>query len=236
MNIILFDKNVRQFNASDERYEHLKKVLHAEVGTSFRGGEINSFSGECTITAVSKEKIEFDFLPAKLDSTLYPLTVLLAQVRPICMKRILRELVSLGVERLILTRSDLGEKSYVESSLYTTNEYKTIMINGAMQAGHTGVSDAIFASSVEDALKEISLDTTCLLLDNVVGSQKFNQLSLKDKKVCIAIGPERGWSDRERKCLLERGFIPVLMGNRILRTETASVAATALALEHMNYI
>ena len=152
------------------------------------------------------------------------------------MKRILRELVSLGVERLILTRSDLGEKSYVESSLYTTDEYKTIMINGAMQAGHTGVSDAIFASSVEDALKEISLDTTCLLLDNVVGSQKFNQLSLTDKKVCIAIGPERGWSDRERKCLLERDFIPVLMGNRILRTETASVAATALALEHMNYI
>lgn len=236
MNIILFDKGTRSFKAGDERYEHLKKVLHCQVGTIFRGGEINGQVGKCTITEFDKSNITFSFEGVTDDSNLHPLTVLLAQVRPICMKRILRELVSLGIEKMILTHSDLGEKSYSESSLYTTDEYKAIMINGAMQGGHTGVSQAIFSASIEEAVKSVDKECTLLLLDNVVGASRFKELDLKNKKVCIAVGPERGWSDRERKFLIDYGFTPVLMGNHILRTETASVAAVALSLEAMDII
>ena len=236
MNIILFDKDVREFKKGDERYEHLKKVLHATLGSEFRGGELNGDVGVCTITALDSEKITFTFEGDKEDIDLHPLTVLLALVRPICMKRILRELVSLGVERIILTRSDLGEKSYSESSLYTTDEYKNIMINGAMQGGHTGVSQVIFASKVEEAIKSVDNNYTMLLLDNVVGAKRFKELELKNKRVCIAIGPERGWSNRERELLLDSGLIPTIMGDHILRTETASVAAVALSLEAMDII
>ena len=105
MNIILFEKGIRNFKAGDERYEHLKKVLHCQVGTIFRGGEINGQIGKCTITEFDKSNISFSFEGLSDDSNLHPLTVLLAQVRPICMKRILRELVSLGVEKRILTQS-----------------------------------------------------------------------------------------------------------------------------------
>lgn len=46
----------------------------------------------------------------------------------------------------------------------------------------------------------------------------------------LAVGPERGWSHRERGILAEHGFTPVRLGERILRTETACAAGAGLIL------
>jgi RsmE family RNA methyltransferase len=47
----------------------------------------------------------------------------------------------------------------------------------------------------------------------------------------IAAASERGWSDRERDLLEAAGFLRLSLGKRALRTETACVAAAALAME-----
>ena len=235
MNIILFDRDEREFTKGDERFDHLRNVLHAKEGSTFRGGIINAERGECTVTSLTGEGVSFSFVPEKEDSSLFPLTVILAMVRPICMKRILRELVSLGVSRIILTTSELGEKSFRSSGLYTEGEYRKIMLSGAMQGGHTGVAECIFAGSVREAVS-LADPGLHLLLDNVVGSVRFSSLELEKGSVTLAIGPERGWSEKERMLFLESGFIPTVMGNHILRTETAAVAAVALALERMGKI
>ena len=44
----------------------------------------------------------------------------------------------------------------------------------------------------------------------------------------LAVGPERGWSPRERELLREAGFRFVHLGERVLRVETAVVAAVSL--------
>ena len=151
------------------------------------------------------------------------------------MKRILREAVSLGVGKLVLPISDLGEKSYASASLYTDGEYKSILLDGAMQSGKTGVSDCVIVGSVEEAIKEAGQGEK-LLLDNVIGASPLSSLDLKNKKVILAIGPERGWTERERSVFISSGFSPVLIGNRILRTETASVAAPSIALSRMELL
>jgi 16S rRNA (uracil1498-N3)-methyltransferase len=47
------------------------------------------------------------------------------------------------------------------------------------------------------------------------------------RKVTMLTGPEGGFSDQERELAVASGFIPVRLGTRILRTETASLAALA---------
>jgi RsmE family RNA methyltransferase len=47
----------------------------------------------------------------------------------------------------------------------------------------------------------------------------------------LAIGSERGWSERERDLFEAAGFLRLSLGSRALRTETACVAAAILALE-----
>ena len=235
MNIILLEKDEGFIPSSDERYSHIKKVLHMGTGDSFHAGIVNSFEGKAKIIAMDEKGLSFEFIPEKDSSALHPLTLIVAQVRPICMKRILRETVSLGVGRLILPVSDLGEKSYTSSSLYTSGEYNSILLDGAMQSGKTGVPECILTRNVEEAIAEAG-EGVKLLLDNVIGASPLSSLDLRNKNVILAVGPERGWTERERNVFLSSGFSPVLLGDRILRTETAAVAGPAVALTKMGYM
>ena len=58
------------------------------VGDSFHGGEINGCEGKCTIESFDSDGLDFAFTPVSDTSALHPLTMIVAQVRPICMKRI----------------------------------------------------------------------------------------------------------------------------------------------------
>jgi len=234
MNILLFKENETHLSKDDPRFKHIRNILKLGVGDSFKAGIINGKQGMARIISDSDGfELVFDF---QIDgSLLYPLTMIIAQVRPICMKRILRETVSLGVSRLILPVSDLGEKSYLNASLYNSDEYKAILIDGAMQAGFTGVSECILTKNIEEAISLIK-DGEKLLLDNVIGKEPLSSLDLRNKKVTIAIGPERGWTERERNIFIDNSFSPCLLGSRILRTETASVAAAGIALSRMGVL
>jgi len=235
MNIILFDKEERTFVKTDERYQHLKKVLHVSCGSEFKGGEINGQAGVATITHFDEDCLTFEFKREEDASALHPITLILGQVRPICMRRILRESVSLGVERLLLVISDLGEKSYSNATLYTDGTYESILLDGAMQSGKTGVTKVEFYSSVDEVLKtELTGDK--LLLDPRKGMDRLSKFPFNSKTTVLAIGPERGWSEREINLFLKNNFTPLLMGDRILRTETAVVTAISLSLAGMNLI
>lgn len=238
MNMILFDKlpenNV--IPASDERAQHITSVLKLKAGDSFRMGIVNESEGTSVVRAIEEGNVSFDY-EALSPVSMYPLTLIVAQVRPICMKRILREAVSLGVEKIILCGTDTGEKSYRDSNLYKTGEYLEYVLDGAMQACHAGVSEVAFADSVQKAVLMTGRhdDTSYVLLDNAIGATPLSKAELKEK-VVLAIGPERGFSDRERHIFADNGYLPMLLGSRVLRTETACSAGTAVALSRMGLL
>ncbi|AEV29055.1 RNA methyltransferase, RsmE family [Sphaerochaeta pleomorpha str. Grapes] len=240
MNIILFDElsaeNFLPF--SDYRGEHIQKILHLKEGDQFLAGVTNKQKGLATITSIDETGVHFRFVAQHDNSShLYPVTLLLAQVRPICMKRILREAVSLGVERILLTGCDTTEKSYANANLYKSGEYKSILLDGAMQSGETGVSEVLFARSVDHAMHLLLANTKRILLDNVLESKPLSSMEIgSDVPVVLAIGPERGFSDRERDVMMSSGFVPATLGARILRTETACSAGLGVLLGRMGLL
>jgi 16S rRNA (uracil1498-N3)-methyltransferase len=239
MNIILFDhlESHNRLASDDYRARHINRVLALAVGDQFLAGVINGATGTATITDLKREWIDFTFETRGDGSALYPVTLLVAQVRPISMRRILREAVSLGVERIILTTTDTGEKSYASAKLYTTGEYRSILIDGAMQSGMTGLSEVIFASSVEEAMQKIDVKSVRIVLDNRREGIPLSTLTLDAKQpVILAIGGERGFSDRERGIFDAHGFLFASFGPRILRTETACSSATAVLLGRMGLL
>jgi 16S rRNA U1498 N3-methylase RsmE len=70
-----------------------------------------------------------------------------------------------------------------------------------------------------------------IALDNIRPEGALALLSSLGQSLVLAVGCERGWSDRERDKLEDSGFLRLSMGARALRTETACVAAAVLALE-----
>ena len=239
MNMILFDAlpEGNLIPASDERARHILEVLKLKEGDSFRMGIINQSEGDAVITSIKDDGVFFSYEP-KTVPVMHPVTLLCAQVRPICMKRILREAVSLGVKRIILCGSDTGEKSYLSSNLYKTGEYKEYLLDGAMQACHAGMSEVLFANTADGAIRMVNehcSGSDLIVLDNVVGSVPLSSAEIGPEAV-IAIGPERGWSDRERRLFSEAGYRPMLLGSRVLRTETACSAGVAVLLSRMGLL
>lgn len=237
MNIILFERIPEgKIPLSDFRAEHIAKVLRLSTGDAFRIGETGGEAGIATISAIDSDFIHFDYRPTEPDAgEQRPLTLTVAQVRPICMKRILREAASFGVRLIILTGAETSEKSYQNSNLYKTGEYKDFLLDGAMQSGCTAVPEVLFASSVKEAVK-LAEEDNLVLLDNVENDGPLSRFEPKKGTVNLAIGPERGWTDNERRLFREAGFKSLSLGNRILRTETACSAGTALMLSRMGIL
>ena len=60
--------------------------------------------------------------------------------------------------------------------------------------------------------------------------------SRSPERITLAVGSERGWTGAERDLLRENGYTLAALGERVLRTETASIAGTALCLAGMGLI
>ncbi|MGE0075960.1 MAG: 16S rRNA (uracil(1498)-N(3))-methyltransferase [Sphaerochaetaceae bacterium] len=238
MNIILFDElPAGMVLANDDfRAEHIRKVLRLQAGDSFSMGILNGPCGIATIEAMDSTGITFGWQPQESRSELHGVTLLVAQVRPICMKRILREAVSLGVAELLVVGADTAERSYADAKLWSTGEYRKYLLDGAMQSGQTGMPSFRLVESVGSALVESDRWKTRILMDNVLAGEPLPQMENPEAPLVVAVGPERGWTERERKLFLEHGFVPKSMGNRILRTETACSAALAIVLGRMGLL
>jgi RsmE family RNA methyltransferase len=238
MNIILFETKPEGgvIPLSDPRGQHILKILRSKVGDSLLMGVINGPYGTAQITRIDEEGVCVEWEPESESPPLFDVELLVAQVRPICMKRILREAVSLGVSRIRVTGADLAEKSYRDAHLWTRGEYVDYLIHGAQQAVSTRIPELILTRTLDDV--ELPETAVNVVLDPKYGEHPLSSLELRESErpVVLAIGPERGWSEREMKLMKDRGFIHAGMGKRILRTETACTVGLGLILHVMGIL
>lgn len=239
MNIILFEAlpagNI--VGNEDYRFGHIKNILRLKEGDTFSMGICNGPSGIATITKLTSEELHFSWQGENIFQPLYPITLLVGQVRPICMKRILREATSLGVEALFISGTDTGEKSYRQAKLWSEGEYAQYLLNGAMQAGATGIPQVTLFDYLGKIESELHRYPERLVLDNIgADTPSLSTYRYRGEKVLLAIGPERGWSARERTWFNTHGFSTFTLGKRILRTETACSGALTLLLSRMGLL
>lgn len=237
MNICLFstDEITQPLDVRDERARHILKTLHKGEGDSFVAGIIDGDEGTAVIKKIEDGRLYFDFTAEGAPPPLSPLVMIIGFPRPIQLRRILRDMASLGVCETRLTATDLGEKSYLESALADTNKMRAFLTDGAAQARSTLIPKVSIHGSLDECIESAKLDGTLLALDNTEpeGSLVSVLSAGKIKDAVCAVGSERGWTARERDLLKHHGFALLGMGRRVLRTETACTAGAALILSAM---
>ena len=247
MNICLLSKDEisNPLPLRDERAQHIIKVLHKKLGDEFTAGIIGGESGVARINAIDDTGISFDFTAGGDGKPLNKLEMIIGFPRPIQLKRLLRDIAALGVGRVHLTGTDLGEKSYMQSTLVERGAAYKMLLDGTVQAGSTHVPELFLYKTLDECLSAIEeeckkeSDRICrLALDNVNPSLRLADAlaEKKTERVIAAIGSERGWTDRERKLLEQTGYIRCGMGERIMRTETAATVAGAIILSGLGII
>ncbi len=248
MNICLFtnEEIKKPLPLKDERAQHIIKVLHKKPGDEFTAGIIGGQSGLAKILDCGEEGISFDFTATGDGKPLTKLDMIIGFPRPIQLKRLLRDIAALGVGRVFLTGTDLGEKSYMQSTLVEKGAAYKMLLDGTVQAGSTHVPQLFLYKTLDECLKEAVQEKCCLLaLDNVKPSCSLSQAvrgqgtavdGISAERIIAAIGSERGWTQRERSLLEASGFVRCGMGPRIMRTETAATAAGSIILAQAEII
>ena len=238
MNICLFTEEEihSPIPKKDERNQHIVKVLHKKPGDRFDAGIIGGMAGSATIKEISQDgEILFDFEPKSDGKPLNPLTLIIGFPRPIQLRRLFRDVAGLGVQKIILSGTELTEKSYLESNDIKDGTAYKMLLDGTVQAASTHVPELVVCKTLKEAIARCDLDASKVALDN-----RRAKSSLHDwlkagnfSRTTAAIGSERGWTDKERDLLESSGFALCSMGNRVLRTETAATVASAIILDAM---
>jgi RsmE family RNA methyltransferase len=242
VNLILFDPHElgKPLSRRDDRTVHLLKVLRKKAGDVFEAGILGGCRGTGRIEKINIDgSILVSLSAGEEPPPRLPLRVGVGFPRPIQLRRLLRDLSNLGVRAVDLFGTELGEKSYRDTKLLNDGGAREALVEGAVQARDTTIPELSVFMSLEDWLRERPWDKGAAArpapilaaADNVRPEGAMARLSPTRGPMVLAVGAERGWSDRERDALEAAGFLRLSLGRRALRTETACVAAAVLALE-----
>lgn len=163
-----------------------------------------------------------------------PLEILLAQGIPKGKKMdlILQKATELGVTRVIPVITErtivmLSERDAVAKR----GRWQKIVKEAAQQANRWDIPEISVPVLYADFFDLLEHQDISIILWEEEERQGLKDLlrGLSDiKKVAILIGPEGGFSKDEVELAKVRGFIPLSLGNRILRTETTGIAIISI--------
>lgn len=210
---------------------HLINVLRAKPGR-----EVELFDGcggmySGTIKAIHQQQVELSVqkIVSPASDSSREITLALGLPKGKIMDFLIQKATELGVDRVqpLLTR--YSEKSGDDERFTKRFErWQRIMRSACKQSGRA------MPMTIEHPLQLTNFD--CQAFDRIIflfegeTQRSFSSLHLNEEmeKICLLIGPEGGFHQKEAALLQEKGAVPITLGSLILRTETAAVSSIAI--------
>ena len=209
---------------------HLTRVLRLRPGAALilfngRGGE---YAASLERAAGSKVTVEVGEHQAIERESPFPLTLAQGVSRGERMDLVVQKATELGVTRLVPV---LTERSIVrldeEQSDRKSSHWRAIAVAACEQCGRNRLPEVGLPAQLREFLRQPAGDSVRLLL-SPAATRRIEDVPGPASSVTVLIGPEGGLSDEEQADALAYGFTAVNLGPRVLRTETAAIAALTL--------
>ncbi len=214
-----------------DRARYLGRVLRLRVGD-----EITVFNGEgpewsATIGAMTKNTATLHIGDAHEAGTESPLKIHLVQgiSRGERMDFVVQKATELGVKRITPVLTEYGVVKLDEARREKRRDHwQSVAAAACEQSGRTRLPliDTPTALKTWFASKPAEIDAELILTPGATSS--LASIGTPRTKICLLIGPEGGFSETEYEDAAISGFTAVSLGPRVLRTETAAVAALSV--------
>lgn len=222
--------NCAEITGADAR--HIGLSLRMRVGeqlTVSAGG--NDY--RCEITAITPERVVLNVL-AKLEDTAEPsvsLTLYQAVPKSDKLEQIVQKSVELGASRIVpVLTSRCVSRPKPADFVKKQARLKKIAESAAKQSGRSVIPEVASLYSFAQMCEELS-QSVCSLLFYEGGGKRLSELALQDAaEIAVVIGSEGGFSADEAAQIESAGAVPVWLGKRILRCETAPLAAISILM------
>jgi len=216
---------------STEQAHYLGRVLRCREGDSVVVFNARGREREGTVSSLGRRRplldLGADVEPLPEPET--PVMLLQALVKSDAMDLIVQKATELGVTTILGVHTEFSVvRLDAERRERKLSHWQRIATSACEQSGrhrppalelHDSLPDAIAA--VPDGMARIALD--------LGPGPGLAQMTYDDRGVCLAIGPEGGFSPAEQTALSAAGFERRSLGPRTLRAETAAIAAIAAA-------
>ena len=221
---------------------HLARVLRAEPGQIFdvvAGG----FLHRAEILTVTEARVDFTLHEELETDAALPLHLLLAIFKFDHMEWAIEKATELGIARITPILARRTEKHLAQAALKRAERWRRITLEASKQSRRTTIPEIADPAPLKQALEQEKSTTRVLLseteqsttlttaLESSLRPTGFESVALTDSPIthALAIGPEGGWTPEEMLLFTQHQWQSVTLGPRILRAETAAIAAIAIA-------
>ena len=208
------------------RHLNVLRVKNTEEIVLFNG---NGKSYPALPEVLEKRRASVRILREEATDNESPLNITLVQAVSAAerMDFTLQKSVELGVAEI---RPVISERCVVrlsgERAERRVARWQEIVVSACEQSGRNIVPKVLPLTTYAQALQQLPQETTKLLM-SLNRAQKLSDVQPQSGKVVFMVGPEGGWTEKEEQQAFDAGFQSVTLGKRVLRTETASLAAIA---------
>jgi len=214
--------------------EHMARVLRAQTGMEadvVAGGHV--FHAQ--VAAVSPKEVRFNLIAELEADPALPVTLAMAVYKFDRMEWAIEKVTELGVAAIAPVIARRTEKHLAEAAAKRAERWRRIAHEAAQQSRRSDVPLIYEPAALAERVRTASAVTRIVLaeqertttlrnaLDEAVAAAGTEMPSLE-----IAIGPEGGWAAEEEALFDANGWRAVSLGPRILRAETAALAALAV--------
>jgi 16S rRNA (uracil1498-N3)-methyltransferase len=213
---------------------HLARVLRAQPGQIF-DVVANGFLRRATVVNVSEQEVTFALGEELEAEAALPVHLLLAVIKFDHYEWGIEKLTELGAARMTPVIARRTEKHLAQAAAKRVERWRRIALEAAQQSRRSDLPQVDDPMPLKQALAQVNAPLKLLLaeteqensLASAVGPG-FSPDSASRRAVALAIGPEGGWTAEEITLFTESGWRHVTLGPRILRAETAAIAALSI--------
>ena len=216
---------------------HIKNVLRMHPGEQIVILDGSGMEYRCEIEAIAEEVLA-RILEAKKTEAELSVRLLLFQGLPKKdkMELIIQKAVELGVSEIIpvLTKRTVVKLEDKKKEQKKLERWQAIAESAAKQSGRAVIPAVTRVMSYKEALKRAKESGMGLIpYECAEGMKSLKEVACQaadQTTVSVFIGPEGGFEETEIEAAKEHGIVPVSLGKRILRTETAGFTTLAILM------
>lgn len=188
---------------------------------------------QCRIRSITPEEVHLDVVSSALCAAEPSISLTLYQAVPKAdkLEQIIQKAVELGATRIVpvLTRRCVSRPKPAEF-LKKLPRLQKIAASAAKQAGRGLIPEVTSILTFAQACAEMQqADRTILLYEG--GGVRFHEIDWKDcHSIALIVGSEGGFDPEEAEQMQNYGAVPVWLGHRILRCETAPLTAISIVM------
>ena len=216
---------------------HIKNVLRMGTGGHFMITDGRGMDYHCIIRGIGPDRVLLDIEKKEPVRTELPVEIVLFQALPKAdkMELIIQKAVELGAARIVPVRTRRSVVRLDDKKAEKKRQrWQSIAEAAAKQSGRGIVPEVGEVVSFGEACTQAQELEHCLipyeLYDDMSETAKTMSQILQGASIGIFIGPEGGFERGEVEQAMEAGALPVSLGRRILRTETAGLAILSVLM------